>query len=64
MKLVFISDLHLSDKTPEHNKIFLNLMTKWQNELDALYILGDFFDGRGNVTEKISIRSAVPLRCS
>jgi UDP-2,3-diacylglucosamine hydrolase len=44
MKLVFISDLHLSDKTPEHNKIFLNLMTKWQNELDALYVLGDFFD--------------------
>ncbi len=44
MKLVFISDLHLSGKTPEHNKIFLNLMTKWQNELDALYILGDFFD--------------------
>lgn len=44
MKLAFISDLHLSDKTFENNQIFYNLMTKWQSELDALYILGDFFD--------------------
>lgn len=44
MKLVFISDLHLSDKTIEHNKIFYKLMESWQQELDALYILGDFFD--------------------
>ena len=44
MKLVFISDLHLSENTLEHNKIFYKLMKQWQNELDALYILGDFFD--------------------
>ena len=44
MKLAFISDLHLSEKTIESNQIFFNLMEKWQNELDALYILGDFFD--------------------
>ena len=44
MKLVFISDLHLSDKTIEHNKIFYKLMDTWQDEIDALYILGDFFD--------------------
>lgn len=44
MKLAFISDLHLSEKTHEKNQIFYNLMKQWQNELDALYILGDFFD--------------------
>ncbi len=44
MRLAFISDLHLSANTPRHNQIFYAQMQKWQNELDALYILGDFFD--------------------
>ena len=44
MKIAFISDLHLSPTTPHANKIFAELMIKWQAELDALYILGDFFD--------------------
>ncbi|MDQ5920829.1 MAG: UDP-2,3-diacylglucosamine hydrolase [Pseudomonadota bacterium] len=44
MKLVFISDLHLSIQTPDKNEVFYSLMNKWQHELDALYILGDFFD--------------------
>lgn len=44
MKLAFISDLHLSENSFDSNQIFFGLMKKWQNELDALYILGDFFD--------------------
>lgn len=44
MKLVFISDLHLSADTFNKNQLFYNLMAKWQHEVDALYILGDLFD--------------------
>lgn len=44
MKLAFISDLHLSLKTKDSNQLFFNLLKKFQNEVDALYILGDFFD--------------------
>jgi UDP-2,3-diacylglucosamine hydrolase len=44
MKLAFISDLHLSENTIEHNQLFYKLLQKWQPQLDALYILGDFFD--------------------
>lgn len=44
MKLAFISDLHLSENTFAKNQIFFGLMDKWKKEIDALYILGDFFD--------------------
>jgi UDP-2,3-diacylglucosamine hydrolase len=44
MKLAFISDLHLSEKTFASNQVFYSLMNKWLEEIDALYILGDFFD--------------------
>jgi UDP-2,3-diacylglucosamine hydrolase len=44
LKIAFISDLHLSPNTHHANQIFAELMVKWQTELDALYILGDFFD--------------------
>ena len=44
MKLAFISDLHLSENTSTKNHLFYSLIEKWKNELDALYILGDFFD--------------------
>lgn len=44
MQLIFISDLHLSPDTEAHNQIFYDLLVKWQSEIDALYILGDFFD--------------------
>ena len=44
MKLAFISDLHLSEDTPIHNQTLYALLLKWQDELDGLYILGDFFD--------------------
>lgn len=44
MKLAFISDLHLCPKTKQHNQLFFAMLLKWQTELDALYILGDFFD--------------------
>lgn len=44
MKIVFISDLHLCPKTKQHNQLFLTKLREWQDQLDALYILGDFFD--------------------
>lgn len=44
MKLAFISDLHLSPETFNNNQLFYGLIKKWQIEVDALYILGDFFD--------------------
>lgn len=44
MKTVFISDLHLSEHSKKSNAKFIQLLTKWQDEIDALYILGDFFD--------------------
>jgi len=44
MKLAFVSDLHLSPETHISNKMFLDLLNQWRDELDALYILGDFFD--------------------
>ncbi len=44
MKLAFISDLHLSPDTPHNNQLLFNLLTTWQQSLDGLYILGDFFD--------------------
>ncbi len=45
MKTAFISDLHLSANHPENTSLFLHFMEDCiNNNLDALYILGDFFD--------------------
>ena len=44
MKLIFISDLHLAHDTPEKNQLFYALLKNWRGKVDALYILGDFFD--------------------
>ncbi len=44
MKIAFISDLHLSPNTFDSNQLFYSLMQRFEKELDALYILGDFFD--------------------
>ncbi|MDD3266956.1 MAG: UDP-2,3-diacylglucosamine diphosphatase [Burkholderiales bacterium] len=44
MKLVFISDLHLAPNTPDKNQIFYQLLDNLNGGIDALYILGDFFD--------------------
>ena len=41
---IFIADLHLSDDTPELNRLFLQALQSWQGRVDALYILGDFFE--------------------
>lgn len=41
---VLIADLHLSDDTPDLNRLFLNAVQRWQGRVDALYILGDFFE--------------------
>ncbi|OSI19037.1 UDP-2,3-diacylglucosamine diphosphatase [Neisseria dumasiana] len=41
---IFIADLHLSDDTPELNRLFLQSLNRWQGKVDALYILGDLFE--------------------
>lgn len=41
---IFISDLHLSEQTPPLNQLFDRCLQQWQGNIDALYILGDFFD--------------------
>jgi len=44
MKFIFISDLHLKPESVDKNKLFYSMLATWRNEIDALYILGDFFD--------------------
>ncbi|SAY51332.1 UDP-2,3-diacylglucosamine diphosphatase [Neisseria weaveri] len=41
---VFIADLHLSDETPELNRLFFQALESWRGRVDALYILGDLFE--------------------
>ena len=41
---VFIADLHLSDDTPDLNRLFLQALKDWRGKVDALYILGDLFE--------------------
>lgn len=41
---LFIADLHLSDDTPELNRLFLQFLQEQQGRADALYILGDLFE--------------------
>ena len=41
---IFISDLHLSEQTQPLTELFQHCLQQWQNNIDALYILGDFFD--------------------
>ena len=41
---IFISDLHLSEDTPALNQLFFQALNNWKGQIDALYILGDFFD--------------------
>lgn len=40
----FISDLHLSSTQPKIIALFLQFLKEYTKQLDALYILGDFFE--------------------
>mgnify|MGYP000238431980 CR=1 FL=1 len=44
MKLGFISDLHLSEKTPSTNQGFFKFLKTAAQEFSHLYILGDLFE--------------------
>ncbi|MDB9813949.1 UDP-2,3-diacylglucosamine diphosphatase [Gammaproteobacteria bacterium] len=44
MKLGFISDLHLSEKTPSTNEGFFKFLKTAAQEFSHLYILGDLFE--------------------
>ncbi len=41
---ILVSDLHLSDDTPQLNNIFRRALHQWCGKIDALYILGDLFE--------------------
>ncbi|WP_245608537.1 UDP-2,3-diacylglucosamine diphosphatase [Stenoxybacter acetivorans] len=43
-KTLLIADLHLAENTPALNQLFSGSLKQWQGNIDALYILGDFFD--------------------
>ncbi|WP_274584639.1 UDP-2,3-diacylglucosamine diphosphatase [Neisseria leonii] len=42
--VLLIADLHLSDDTPDLNRLFLQFLHHWQGRAQALYILGDLFE--------------------
>ena len=42
--LILIADLHLSDDTPELNRLCLQFLQDRQGKAEALYILGDLFE--------------------
>lgn len=44
MTTLFISDLHLSEHTPEINQCFQRFMREEAIHADALYVLGDLFE--------------------
>ena len=44
MKILFISDLHLSRERPEITELFLDFMRHQGRQTDELYILGDLFE--------------------
>lgn len=41
---LFISDLHLSEDTPQLTRLFLIFLDKFATQASALYILGDLFE--------------------
>lgn len=43
-KTIFISDLHLDESQPHITQQFLELLSSCDRTVDALYILGDFFE--------------------
>lgn len=44
MSTLFISDLHLEEERPEITRAFLNFLEQQARGVEALYILGDFFE--------------------
>ena len=44
MAIHLISDLHLSEDTPNLNFLFAATLDEWIGQIDALYILGDLFE--------------------
>lgn len=43
-EILFISDLHLTLEKPKTTRLFLNFLKQRAQGVEALYILGDFFD--------------------
>ena len=44
MTIFFISDLHLSEKSPNSYKLFVNFFNSMPHDTQAVYILGDLFE--------------------
>jgi len=41
---IFVSDIHLCESRPSITDAFINFLNKINNQVDALYILGDLFE--------------------
>ena len=60
MSTLFISDIHLSPKTPKLTKLFINFLAQIPSTTKILYILGDLFelwigdDDQSDFTKQIS----------
>lgn len=61
---LFIADLHLSDDTPELNRLFLQFLQEQQGRADALYILGDLFEVwlGDDILSDIAVEAAAALK--
>lgn len=44
MTILFVSDIHISEKNPEIGEQFIDFLEKQARQSEALYILGDLFD--------------------
>ncbi|MBO6555708.1 MAG: UDP-2,3-diacylglucosamine diphosphatase [Pseudomonadales bacterium] len=65
MKRIFISDLHLDDQRDDLTRAFESFLAKHCQDIDELYILGDFFEvwlGDDNQSE-FNQRIASALSC-
>ena len=58
--LIFISDLHLQDRSPELTDALVRFLAEQSGSCEALYILGDLFevwlgdDARGSCVDRVS----------
>ena len=63
--ILFISDLHLSPRSPGATRLFLEFLTGRARQADALYILGDLFEtwiGDDDISDSYNAEIVTALR--
>jgi UDP-2,3-diacylglucosamine hydrolase len=61
--ILFISDLHLSPRSPGATALFLRFLAGRARQAEALYILGDLFEvwvGDDDIDDAYHARSSLP----